>query len=308
MRNLTSVFASLCMMVLVFASPARGQSVLWVASNGSDANACSQTAPCATFQGAINKGAVAQINCVNSGSYGVVTITASITIDCGTGNVGNIVISSTSGIFINTSAPATIILRHLAINGLHYFLPGINAQSFFSGTLIVEDCMIHGFASAGGVGIFFSPTNGRGLLQVSNSQIFGNYDGIILNPASGQIASVTLSGVELTGNVVSGLTLGGAGVVAGTIRNSVLEANGQYGLLANAGQVFFTVEESSIIANLSAGLITNSAGSVVNVGNSTIGTNSIGVDAVKGSIISLGNNQMSANGSNGNFTSTIALQ
>src|SRR6185437_8530338 len=106
----------LCSMALLFAaSPVRAQSVLWVASNGSDgsdANACSQISPCATFQGAINKGGVAQVRCLTSGNYGAFTITASITIDCGTGNVGTVSVtgSGTIAITISTSSAATIVL------------------------------------------------------------------------------------------------------------------------------------------------------------------------------------------------------
>jgi hypothetical protein len=72
--------------------------------------------------------------------------------------------------------------------------------------------------------------------------------------------------------------------------------------------VFFTVEESSIVDNLVNGIQTNSANAYVNVGASTIGGNSTGVLASSGSLISFGNNQMSANGTNGNFTSTTGLR
>jgi hypothetical protein len=102
--------------------------------------------------------------------------------------------------------------------------------------------------------------------------------------------------------------LTGAGVVAGTMRNSVAGENGTDGVFAQAGQVFFTVEESSIVDNLLNGIQTGSAGSIVNVGASTIGGNGTGVLASSGSLISFGNNQMSANGTNGNFTSTTGLR
>ena len=294
------------MVLLISASPVHAQNVLWVANNGHDANACSQTSPCATFQGAINKGSVSQINCLTSGNYGPFTITASITIDCGTGNIGNVAVSGGNAITINTASAATIVLRHLSLNGLGTATNGIGTTLFSSGTLIVEDCMIQGFHS--GYGIYFAPSSGRGLLQVSNSQIFGNTYGIAVGPASGQIASVTLNRVELVANSNNGLYLGGAGVVAGTMRDSVASANGKTGVFANASQVYFTVEESSIVANLANGIQTNSAGSVVNVGASTIGGNGTGVKATAGQLISFGNNQMSANGSNGNFTSTTALR
>jgi hypothetical protein len=301
----TSLFA---MAVLLLASPVRAQSVLWVGPNGNDNSACSQTAPCATFQGAINKGSVSQINCVGSGNYGTFTITGSLTVDCGAGNVGNIVSSSAEGITVQTTASATVILRHLALNGLssNNAVEGIHAIAFFSGTLIVEDCTIHGYHQ--GDGIQFETTNGRGLLQVSNSQIFDNLDGIVVEPVSGQIASVTLDQVELVGNVQNGLQLAGAGIIAGTMRHSVVGENGTIGVSAFASQVFFTIEESSIVDNLSTGILTDSAGTVVNVGASTIGGNGTGVAASVGSLISFGNNQMSANGTNGNFTSATALR
>jgi hypothetical protein len=151
------------------------------------------------------------------------------------------------------------------------------------------------------------PTAGRSLLQVSDSRIFHNGDGIVVAPQNNQIASVTLNRVELTGNGLDGLALTGA-VVAGTMRDSVVAGNANIGVFANSNQVFFTVEESSIVANLIDGIQTNSAGTVVNVGASTIGGNGTGVLPTQGSIISFGNNQMSANGASGNFTSTTALR
>jgi hypothetical protein len=308
MRKFILFCASFFTMVLsISATPVLAQSVLWVSATGNDLSACSPTVPCATFQGAINKGGVARINCLGSGNYGPVTIQTSLTIDCGAGNVGNIASSSANGILITTTSAATIILRHLALNGFASIntIEGINAKSFSSGTLIVEDCMIHGYQN--GFGINFTPTSGRSLLQVSNTQIFDNYDGIIVDPSVGQIASVTLNGVELVGNTMFGVILAG-GVVAGTMRDSVVGENGDTGVIALASQVFFTIEESSIVDNLLHGIQTASDGSIVNVGASTIGGNGTGVLASNGSLISFGNNQMSANGTNGNFTSTTALR
>ena len=303
MRKPVMVYTSLCAMVLLIsASPARAQNVLWVSPTGNDINACTSSAPCATFQGAINKGSVSQINCLASGNYGQASITASITIDCGAGNMGNIVVTNNG---ITITGAATVVLRHLSMNGLEGAAAGIVTSSF-SGTLIVENCMIHGYHN--GPGIFFAPAGGRGLLQVSNSQIFDNSDGIVVSPGSGQIASVTLNGVELIANLGIGLNFNGPGVVAGTMRNSVAGENGTSGVVANAGQVFFTVEESSIIDNLTAGVVTKSPGSIVNVASSTIGGNGTGVSAISGSIISFGDNHMSTNATNGNFTSTTPLQ
>jgi hypothetical protein len=142
---------------------------------------------------------------------------------------------------------------------------------------------------------------------VSNTQILDNQIGILVIASGSGIVSVTLNRVELTGNSEYGIVLAG-NVVAGTMRNSVVGANKLTGVIASAGQVYFTIEKSSIVNNLQYGVQTSSAGSVVNVGASTIGGNGTGVFAQSGSLISFGNNQMSANGTNGNFTSTTALR
>jgi Right handed beta helix region len=300
----------LCAMVfVVMAGPAHAQNILWVASNGSDANSCTQTAPCATFAGAIQKGGVAQINCLSSGSYGVlnsttVSISGSITIDCGTGNVGNI-FSNGTAISIDASSAVTVVLRHLSLNGLGTAANGITTPGFPSGSLTVEDCTIQGNV---GAGISFIPSSGRGLLQVSDSQVINNAFGITVQPVNGQIASVTLNRVEVAGNAVDGLSLIGPGVVAGTMRDSLVASNGADGVQASANQVFFTVEESSIIANLSSGIHTTSAGSNLTVTASTIGANGTGIKATAGSIVSFGNNSLNGNGSDGAFTSTISLK
>jgi hypothetical protein len=143
---------------------------------------------------------------------------------------------------------------------------------------------------------------------VSNTQIFDNEEGVSIQPPSGQIASVSFNQVELIANTGNGIFLTGAGVTAGTIRNSVIGENGTNGVLAQSGQVFVTVEESSIVANLSNGIQTNSAGANLNVTASTISANGTGIKPTSGSIVSFGNNTLNGNAVDGNFTSTTALR
>ena len=100
--------------------------------------------------------------------------------------------------------------------------------------------------------------------------------------------------------------MGGNGGIAGTIRHSVVAAS-TYGIAA-AGQIYFTIEESSIIDNLGVGVLVESPAATVTIGATTIGGNGTGVQATGGSVISFGNNQMSTNGTNGNFNSPTALQ
>ena len=79
----------------------------WVSGVGDDVNPCSRTAPCKTFAGAISKTAAnGEIDCLDPGGFGTVTITKSITIDCA-GTLGSILAAGTNGVNVNDSATAT---------------------------------------------------------------------------------------------------------------------------------------------------------------------------------------------------------
>src|SRR6059058_5561540 len=93
---------------LAFVMIAQAQATrTWVSGVGDDLNPCSRTAPCKTFAGAISKTAAGgEINCLDPGGFGTVTITKSITIDCG-GTFGSILASGVNGVNVNDSATAT---------------------------------------------------------------------------------------------------------------------------------------------------------------------------------------------------------
>src|SRR5882724_9382201 len=85
-------------------APAHAQaSRTWVSGVGDDANPCSRTAPCKTFAGAISKTADhGEINCLDPGGFGVVTITKNIKIDC-LQFPGGILSAGTNGINVPTA-------------------------------------------------------------------------------------------------------------------------------------------------------------------------------------------------------------
>src|SRR5215510_10288491 len=87
--------------LLMQVAPAHAQATrTWVSGVGDDANPCSRTAPCKTFAGAISKTALnGEINCLDPGGFGAVTITKSITIDCHE-VFASILFSGTNGINI----------------------------------------------------------------------------------------------------------------------------------------------------------------------------------------------------------------
>src|ERR1700730_17294808 len=91
----------------------------WVSGVGDDANPCSRTAPCKTFAGAISKTAAGgEIDALDPGGFGAVTITKGITIDGGGGQVASVLVSGTNGIVISAGATDVVSLRNLSINGL----------------------------------------------------------------------------------------------------------------------------------------------------------------------------------------------
>jgi hypothetical protein len=294
------------MAIAVAATPAQATSVqTWVASSGTDSGTCPQTAPCATFAYALTQTSTGgAIGCLSGGNFGSVSISGSITIDCGTGDIGNISCSGCTAINISTSSAATIILRHLSIKGVitsgGY---GISA-SMAGGNLIVQHCSI---TNQNDTAIVFSPTSGRAQLIVSDTEINSNGEAIYINASSGVIVSAMLDRLQITtAGLIGGnpaLWMNGAGTIAGTLRQSVVAGSAGVGIYASAtGGVYFTVEESSIVDNLEVGIYSGEPGVNLEVGGSTIGGNGTGVYASAGSIYTFGNNQISANGSNGSFT------
>src|SRR5580765_4697389 len=139
---------SIVFVVLAASSFAAAQATrTWVSGVGDDAIPCSRTAPCKTFAGAISKTAdCGEIDALDPGGFGAVTITKSITID-GTGTLAGILASLTTGVIVNAPQDKVVTLRGLSINGACNGIRGIN---FIGGkTLNIEDCVIFRFAQEG---------------------------------------------------------------------------------------------------------------------------------------------------------------
>src|SRR3954471_7770908 len=161
MKKNTLILATLgsALSLLLFAAPARAQATrTWVSGVGDDVNPCSRTAPCKTFAGAISKTALnGEINCLDPGGFGAVTITKSISIDCHE-IMGSILFSGTHGInvafnnFSATDARKTVRLRNLNLNGVDTGIVGIRitgGSTVAGGVVIIEDSLVDGvFAGA----------------------------------------------------------------------------------------------------------------------------------------------------------------
>jgi hypothetical protein len=128
----------------------------WVSGVGDDANPCSRTAPCKTFAGAISKTAPGgEIDALDPGGFGALTITKSITLDGGGGQVASVLVAGTNGIVVAAGPTDVVIIRNLRLDGLlgngsNAGNAGINGIRFISGKdLNVENCVIFGFNNNG---------------------------------------------------------------------------------------------------------------------------------------------------------------
>src|SRR6516162_4111405 len=103
-----------------FASLAHAQATrTWVSGVGDDANPCSRTAPCKTFAGAISKTAPGgEIDALDPGGFGALTITKPITLDGGGGQVASTLTSGTPGFTITFATAGAVIIRNIRVNGL----------------------------------------------------------------------------------------------------------------------------------------------------------------------------------------------
>src|SRR4051794_36918054 len=106
---LLPIFGLLALVFLPATSAQAQATRTWVSGVGDDANPCSRTAPCKTFAGAISKTAAGgEIDCLDPGGFGAVTITKSMTIDCGT-NAGGILNSGANGVIVNAGVSDLVV-------------------------------------------------------------------------------------------------------------------------------------------------------------------------------------------------------
>lgn len=249
---------AIAIFTFAFASMAQAQaSRTWVSGVGDDANPCSRTAPCKTWAGAISKtAACGEIDALDPGGFGAVTITKSITLD-GTGTFASILASLVNGIIINASATDVVTIRGLSING---FCNGINGINILQAkTVNVEDCVIFRFNT--GNGITVNETSSSGLdLNVRNSVIRDNTnDGINTTSSTGNV-EVTLDRVSLIGNGNGFHARSGTRATANNCVFSNNASNGIFGDAQTSSLVNVFVWNSHISLNGGAGVKAGNAG------------------------------------------------
>jgi hypothetical protein len=263
-----SISASLFLICLLSSAAQAQATRTWVSGVGDDANPCSRTAPCKTFAGAISKTAAGgEIDALDPGGFGGVTITKAITIDGGGGQVTSVLVSGTNGITVAAGTTDVVILRNLSINGIEGTgsggLNGINYQS--GGALHVENCNIFGFT---GDGIHVG-TSATSALFVNDTFLTNNANGIQIAPTIANVRSMLVR-VRAQGNSGFGFYLNpGTGTSAGT-----------------------AINDSSALENSTGIGVT---GATLYLGNSMIIRNNVGVAITGGSLLSYKTNMIDGN-------------
>ena len=92
-----------------------------------------------------------EIDCIDPGGFGTVTITKAMTLNCKETGIGSILASGVPGITISAGAADRITLRGLQIQGVNQTpTPGtIGVRILTAATVIIEDSVITGFAQQG---------------------------------------------------------------------------------------------------------------------------------------------------------------
>lgn len=294
---------------LMISASAQAQATrTFVSGVGNDADPCSRTAPCKTFSGAIIKTFInGEIDVLDPGGYGTISITKSITIDGGTGTGwGSILASGTNGVTVNITTSVndpqkTVRLRHLSINGTgpsgavgtRTGVNGITVSTASAAgtTVIVQEVLIDGFTTTG-INATFGASGGQLIVEDSYIQECGSR-GIFLS-ATGGFAVGSVRNVRVQ-RVATGMEVGANGFA--TVEDSNSSLNTGDAFKASSSTAVLNVNHSIMGHNGGAGANASVSGATIRVASSSVynNTNSFLI-AAGATIASDLQNRVAANG------------
>jgi hypothetical protein len=291
---ITSLVGALCLTLLSIPANAATTSRTWVSGVGNDANTaslCSRTAPCATFAAAQTvTTAGGEINCLDPGGFGGVTITQSISIICGTAGEAGVLASS---ILISAGSTGVVYLSGLDFDGFNGSPNGVVINS--ARRVTIQNCVIQGFQ----FGIVAQPNTSM-TLEIKDTTVINNSSiGVAIIPSETVYASIDHSLIQ--NNKVNGVQADGSfgGAVLLGISDSSMSLNSGNGLAVFSGPANAKVNviRSSFVTNGGFGIQASQSGGNASVilGSSMFADDlggAIGL-AGGGTVYSLGNNQLS---------------
>jgi hypothetical protein len=284
-----------------------------VSGVGDDANPCSRTAPCKTFAGAISKTeAGGEISVLDPGGFGALTITKSITIDGGGGEVASVLVAGTNGIVVSAGT-GTVTLRNLRINGLAGTpTGGLNGIQFLTGAALhIENCTIFGFTQ-NGININLNSASPARVF-VTDTVVSNSVGGIAVRNAGAANVFVSMHRTTLTQNSGFGLRAdggGGAAAILTAVSDSLVAGNGTgvSGVGGPSAGVIVQITRSSVVNNVTAGAQSNGSGgsATIALSNTLVSGNGTGLSSVGGgSLLTYKNNSVNGNIADGAFSSAL---
>jgi hypothetical protein len=281
----------------------------WVSGVGDDANPCSRTAPCKTFPGAYSRTAVGgEIDALDPGGFGTVTISKSLTIDGGGAGLASVLASSTNGVVINGSASDVITLRNIQIQGIrNSSFPGLTGIVFNSGLVLnLEHVVIENFQTGA---ISFQPA-ARAFMHIVDCNISNSGgDAIIISTAASGGGN---NGVDIKRTSIIDSGANGVRVTSNSrvsLSEVVIAHSGADGVLVNGGSPTVVGIDYSTIANNSANGIHTQNNGAVRLSTSTVVDNTQkGVFTDTGQIFTHLDNRLLNNfGGDGTFTGPFPM-
>jgi hypothetical protein len=289
--RLTIKLLAIATFMLAFASLTQAQATrTWVSGVGDDVNPCSRTAPCKTWAGAISKtAACGEIDALDPGGFGALTITKSITLD-GTGTFASTLASGTNGFTINVAATDFVTIRGISINGVgtscSFGVNGINVINAGPKSVNIEDCVIAHFTTGVSVNVtgttelnirntVIRENSGDGVAVTSTGAAKGSFVNSSFNGNSNGVhakagARLAADQCNFAGNSSNGVLSDGSVAVA-DITNSGIFNNGTNGVNAGAGGIV-RINNCDIFTNNGSGALI-SGGEVDTWGNNRIFSN-----------------------------------
>jgi len=288
---------ALCVSLLVLAVTAANAqaSRTWVSGVGDDANPCSRTAPCKTFAGAISKTAAGgEIDALDPGGFGALTITKAITIHGGGGQVASVLVAGTNGIVVQAGPSDVVIIRNLRINGIGV---GINGIRFLSGkNLNVENCYIFGFTT-NGIDIALNQATASSV-EILNSVI--KQSGGVGIRATNASTPAVLVGISETAVILDVTGIQATGHAHVSVTRGVVQNASTTGIEADSttSDAIVTVDHTDVTLN-NNGMTAASGGFIVSGDNKVAFNTGTGFNQAGGSIFSFGTNRLHNNSIDG---------
>jgi hypothetical protein len=300
-------------------APAQAQTIrTWVSGAGDDANPCSRTAPCKTWAHAMAEtDPGGEINALDPGGFGAMTITQSVTVDGGGGMVASTLVAGMAGIVVNASSTDVVVIRNVRFDGVqgNDSTPGSSVSTGSTGTIgiqvvsaervVIENAEIVGFSTgaAGSGGIVIAPSSGTTNVSVQTTSAYNNQVGLLSKPTGGATVYLTVEHSYFDNNIGGGIRIDGTGsgnsnVVITDTSMSLNGGNGVVAISGSGGNTNVDLMRDVIAGNAQNGVVANNnagGAATVTAGSSILSYNQVDAWSIvnTATILSFKNNQVS---------------